>query len=83
MDVIVERCAGLDVGKNEVVAFVRTPRASGKGRQAELRVFATFTSSLEEPADWLAANGLAEVVMEATGRIGSRSGTCWRTAHST
>jgi transposase len=67
MDVIVERCAGLDVGKDEVVACVRTPRLSGKGRQVELRVFPTFTSSLEELADWLAANGVVEVVMEATG----------------
>ena len=31
MDVIVERCAGLDVGKDEVVACVRTPRAPGVG----------------------------------------------------
>jgi transposase len=30
-------------------------------------VFPTFTSSLEELADWLARNGVAEVVMEATG----------------
>ena len=67
MDVIVERCAGLDVGKNEVVACVRTPGPSGTGRQAELRVFATFTSALEELADWLGINGVVEVVMEATG----------------
>jgi transposase len=67
MDVIVERCAGLDVGKDEVVACVRTPRPSGKGRQSEMRVFRTFTSSLEELADWLTANGVVEVVMEATG----------------
>jgi transposase len=67
MDVIVERCAGLDVGKDEVVACVRTPRASGRGRQAELRVFPTFTSALEELADWLGTNGVVEVVMEATG----------------
>jgi transposase len=67
VDVIVERCAGLDVGKDEVVACVRTPRPSGRGRQSELRVFATFTSSLEALADWLAANGVVEVVMEATG----------------
>jgi transposase len=67
MDVIVERCAGLDVGKDEVVACVRTPRASGGGRRAELRVFSTFTASLEELADWLTANGVVEVVMEATG----------------
>ena len=67
MDVIVERCAGLDVGKDEVVGCVRTPGAAGRGRRGELRVFATFTSSLEELADWLSANGVVEVVMEATG----------------
>jgi transposase len=67
MDVIVERCAGLDIGKNEVVACVRTPRPSGTGRQTELRVFPTFTSSLEELAEWLSASGVVEVVMEATG----------------
>jgi transposase len=65
--VIVERCAGLDVGKDEVVACVRTPGSSGKGRRGELRVFPTFTSGLEELADWLTVNGVGEVVMEATG----------------
>ena len=68
MDVIVERCAGLDVGKDEVVGCVRTPSASGRGRSAELRTFLTFTSGLEELADWLSANGVTEVVMEATGQ---------------
>ena len=68
MDVIVERCAGLDVGKDEVVGCVRTPAASGRGRSAELRTFLTFTSGLEELADWLTANGVTEVVMEATGQ---------------
>jgi transposase len=68
MDVIVERCAGLDVGKNEVVGCVRTPGLTGKRRRAELRVFTTFTSGLEELADWLSANGVVEVVMEATGQ---------------
>ncbi len=68
MDVIVERCAGLDVGKDEVVGCVRTPAASGQGRAAELRTFLTFTSGLEELADWLTVNGVTEVVMEATGQ---------------
>jgi transposase len=67
MDVIVERCAGLDIGKDEVVACVRTPASSGRGRRAELRIFPTFTSGLEELADWLAVSGVTEVVMEATG----------------
>ena len=68
MDVIVERCAGLDVGKDEVVGCVRTPASSGRGRSSELRTFLTFTSGLEELADWLTVNGVTEVVMEATGQ---------------
>jgi len=56
MELIVERCAGLDVGKDEVVACVRTPSPSGRGRCSELRSFVTFTSGLEELADWLTAS---------------------------
>lgn len=67
MEVMLERCAGLDVGKDEVVGCVRTPSPSGKGRSSELRTFMTFTSGLEELADWLTANGVEQVVMEATG----------------
>ena len=33
MEVLVERCAGIDIGKDEVVACVRTPAASGRGRR--------------------------------------------------
>ena len=68
MKIISERCAGLDIGKDEVVACVRTPHESGRGRRSELRVFRTFTSGLEELADWLTLNGVVEVVMEATGQ---------------
>ena len=46
MDVLLERCAGLDVGKDEVVACVRTPARDGPGRRVELRTFPTFTSGL-------------------------------------
>lgn len=66
MDVVLERCAGLDIGKREVVACVRTPGAAGR-RRSELRTFSTFTSQLEALADWLAAEGVTDVVMEATG----------------
>jgi hypothetical protein len=31
VDVLIERCAGIDVGKDEVVACVRTPGPSGRG----------------------------------------------------
>jgi transposase len=68
MDVLLERCAGLDVGKNEVVACVRTPASGRSGRRSELRTFPTFTDDLEALAGWLSAEGVTEVVMEATGQ---------------
>jgi transposase len=67
MDLVVERCAGLDVAKEEVVACVRRPGKSGRRRQ-EVRTFATFTSQLEVLADWLSTEGVTQVVMEATGQ---------------
>jgi transposase len=69
MDLLVERCAGLDVAKQEVVACVRTPDpgAGGQRRQA-IRTFATFSADLEALADWLQAEGVTQVVMEATGQ---------------
>lgn len=66
MDLLVERCAGIDVGKDEVVACVRTPDPAG-GRRKATRTFRTFTEDLEAMADWFVAEGLSEVVMEATG----------------
>jgi transposase len=67
MDVMVARCAGVDIGKDEVVACVRTPGEGGKGRRKETRTFSSFTSQLEVMADWFAAEGVTTVVMEATG----------------
>jgi transposase len=69
MDLLVERCAGLDVAKQEVVVCVRTPDpgAGGQRRQA-IRTFATFSADLEALADWLQAEGVTQVVMEATGQ---------------
>ena len=67
VDVLIERCAGIDIGKDEVVACVRTPAPSGRGRCKRTRTFAAFTGSLEAMADWLAAEGVTEIAMEATG----------------
>ncbi len=67
VDLLVERCAGLDVAKREVVACVRTPGVGGRRRQ-EIRTFPTFSADLEALADWLAAEGVTQVVMEATGQ---------------
>ena len=66
MELLVARCAGLDVAKDEVVACVRVPDGHG-GRVQELRTFPTFTSGLEALAAWLAAEGVTQVVLEATG----------------
>ncbi len=67
MDVLLERCAGIDIGKDEVVACVRTPGPDGRGRRKETRTFLSFTGQLEAMADWFTAEGVTEVVMEATG----------------
>jgi hypothetical protein len=44
MDLVVERCAGIDIGKDELVACVRTPGPNPKRRAKETRTFSTFTS---------------------------------------
>src|SRR3954452_6639340 len=67
VDVLIERCAGIDIGKDEVVACVRTPAPSGRGRCKRTRTFASFTASLEAMADWFTAEGVTEIAMEATG----------------
>jgi transposase len=67
VELLVARCAGLDVAKDEVVACVRVPDRHG-GRYQEVRTFPAFTSGLEALADWLAAEGVTQVVMEATGQ---------------
>lgn len=67
MDVVSERCAGIDVGKDEVVACVRGPGPGGRGRRKQTRTFRSFTGDLEAMADWFSAEGVTEVAMEATG----------------
>jgi transposase len=67
VDLLVERCAGVDIGKAEVVASVRTPGPGAPGRRKETRTFSSFSADLEAMADWFAAEGVTEVAMEATG----------------
>ena len=66
MEVMVARCAGLDVHKKQVTACVRTP-ALGGGRREEVGTFGTTMGDLEDLADWLADEGVSQVVMESTG----------------
>ena len=66
MDVVAERCAGLDIGKREVQASIRVLDGQGDQRK-ETRTYSTFTSSIEAMAQWLAGEGVTDVVMESTG----------------
>jgi transposase len=66
MDRIVERCCGLDVHKDTVVACVRTAGEGGKRRQ-EVRTFGTTTAALLALRDWLVAERVSLVGMESTG----------------
>ncbi|HLF47833.1 MAG TPA: IS110 family transposase, partial [Methylomirabilota bacterium] len=66
MDVVVERCCGLDVHKDTVVACARTPGAGGR-REQQTRTFGTMTNELLALRDWLVAMGVSLVGMESTG----------------
>lgn len=65
MDVLVDRVAGLDIGKGVVVVCVRTPGPKGK-RVSEIRTFRTMTRSLVVMADWLVECGVTLAAMEST-----------------
>ncbi len=65
MEVLHERCGGLDVHKNTVVGCVRVAR--GGRVEKEVRTFKTTTGELLALADWLDGHGVDHVVMEATG----------------
>lgn len=66
MDVIVDRCAALDVHKKTVMACVRTPDGAG-GRRQVLREFRTFSRDLARLREWLSEEAVTQVAMEATG----------------
>ncbi|MHB1599477.1 MAG: IS110 family RNA-guided transposase [Acidimicrobiales bacterium] len=66
MDTLVERCCGLDVHKDTVVACVRTPGEGGR-RHQEVRTFGTTTTKLLELRDWLVELRVSLVGMESTG----------------
>jgi transposase len=66
LDVIYERCCGLDVHKRTVVACLIVAGTHGEPRK-EIRTFGTMTEDLLELSDWLAAAGCTHVAMESTG----------------
>jgi transposase len=66
MELLIERCAGLDVHKKTVVGCVRVP-GDGGGRLQETRTFGTTTRQLRLLSEWLAGHGVTTVGMESTG----------------
>jgi transposase len=66
MQVVHERCCGLDVHRKTVVACVLVSRGDG-GVQRHHRTFSTMTADLLALGEWLSALGVEQVAMESTG----------------
>jgi transposase len=66
MDVVYERCCGLDIHKQTVVACAILPGPHGQP-QKEVRTFGTLTDELQQLAAWLAERQVRRVAMESTG----------------
>lgn len=66
MEVLYQRCCGLDVHQRTVVACLRLHQGQGEARK-EIRTFETVTIALLGLADWLKTHGVTHVAMESTG----------------
>jgi transposase len=66
MQALLDRCAGLDVHRDTVVATVRTPDGRG-GRQVTTETFAVTTPTLLILRDWLQSQRVTHVALESTG----------------
>lgn len=63
---VIEKCAGIDVGKTFVVVCVMTGAAEAEPR-VETRRFGTFNGELDHLRLWLVSEGCTHAVMESTG----------------
>ena len=66
MGKIIERCAGIDIGKRFLLCCVLTGAAHEEPR-SETRRFDTTVTSLERLRTWLSDEHVTDVVMESTG----------------
>ena len=66
MELLYQRCCGLDIHKKMLVACLILVSADGK-RHKEIRSFRTVTQDLLQLLDWLKAADCTHVAMEATG----------------
>jgi transposase len=65
MEVMFDRVAGLDVGKDSVTVWVRVP-GPRRGRRSQTRTFKTTTGSLQVMRDWLLEEQVSIAAMEST-----------------
>src|SRR5258708_86609 len=66
MQVLYERCAGVDVHKRTVVVTVLLTQEDGR-TEKETRTFGTMTGDLLEVAGWLESHSVTHVALESTG----------------
>jgi transposase len=69
MDVVYERCCGLDIHKRTIVACVIVPGAGGKP-STQIRTLGTMTEEVVQLADGLTPHHVTQVAMESTGVYG-------------
>ena len=66
IEAVIERCAGIDVGKRFLVVCIMTGPLDGEPN-IEIRKFGTIVAELERLREWLMAEGCSHAVMESTG----------------
>jgi transposase len=66
IEAVIERCAGIDVGKKFLVVCVMTGPLEAEPK-IEIRKFGTIVAELELLRDWLIREGCSHAVMESTG----------------
>jgi transposase len=66
MEVMVEKCCGLDVHKKVIVACVLCGSFDTTRPKKETKSFKSTTKALEELAQWLLTFGVTEIAMEST-----------------
>jgi transposase len=71
---VIERCAGIDVGRKFVDVCIMVGDAAAVPSE-QLRKFSTLNEDLEKLRQWLQENGITHAVMESTGSY-------WRPIHN-
>jgi transposase len=62
---VIERCAGIDIGKKLIVACVMTGAAQAEG-EAEIREYGATVAELKRWREWLREQGCSHAAIEST-----------------